>query len=90
MGRLRDKIKTDPDAGLHTLRRTFLTEAGEYTDAFALQYIAGHDTIKTRCGMCTLGRSQSAGRSGGSIGRRSRRSCETCIQKRMQSTLGED
>jgi len=24
-----------------------LTEAGEYTDAFALQYIAGHDTIKT-------------------------------------------
>ena len=25
----------------------FLTEAGEYTDAFTLQYIAGHDTIKT-------------------------------------------
>jgi hypothetical protein len=24
-----------------------LTEAGEYTDAFTLQYIAGHDTIKT-------------------------------------------
>ncbi len=47
MGRLRDKIKTDPDAGLHTLRHTFLTEAGEYTDAFTLQYIAGHDTIKT-------------------------------------------
>jgi integrase len=52
MGRLReklarDKIKIDPDAGLHTLRHTFLTEAGEYTDAFTLQYIAGHDTIKT-------------------------------------------
>jgi len=47
MGRLRAKIKTDPDAGLHTLRHTFLTEAGEYTDAFTLQYIAGHDTIKT-------------------------------------------
>jgi integrase len=47
MGRLRDKITIDPDAGLHTLRHTFLTEAGEYTDAFTLQYIAGHDTIKT-------------------------------------------
>jgi integrase len=47
MGRLRDKIKIDADAGLHTLRHTFLTEAGEYTDAFTLQYIAGHDTIKT-------------------------------------------
>jgi len=52
MGRLReklarDKIKLDPDAGLHTLRHTFLTEAGEHTDAFTLQYIAGHDTIKT-------------------------------------------
>jgi integrase len=47
MGRLHDKIKTDPDAGLLTLRHTFLTEAGEYMDAFRLQYIAGHDTIKT-------------------------------------------
>ena len=43
----RDKIMVDPDAGLHTLRHTFLTEAGEHTDAFTLQYIAGHDTIKT-------------------------------------------
>ena len=42
-------IKSKPvrNAGLHTLRHTFLTEAGEYTDAFTLQYIAGHDTIKT-------------------------------------------
>jgi len=52
MGRLREKfardnIEVDPDAGLHTLRHTFLTEAGEHTDAFTLQYIAGHDTIKT-------------------------------------------
>jgi integrase len=43
----RDKIIVDPDAGLHTLRHTFLTEAGEHTDAFTLQYIAGHDSIKT-------------------------------------------
>lgn len=35
------------NAGLHTLRPTFLTEAGEYRDTFKLQYIAGHDTIKT-------------------------------------------
>jgi hypothetical protein len=34
MGRLRDKIKTDPDAGLRSLGHTFFTEAGEYTDAF--------------------------------------------------------
>ena len=44
MGRLReklshDKINVDPDAGLHTLRHTFLTEAGERTDAF---YAAVH------------------------------------------------
>jgi len=34
-------------AGLHALRHTFLTEAGEYTDPFTLQYVAGHDNIKT-------------------------------------------
>src|SRR4029077_2059701 len=38
---------THPDAGLHTLRHTFLTEAGEHTDPFTLQYVAGHDHIKT-------------------------------------------
>ena len=29
------------------LRHTFLTEAGEYTDPFTLQYVAGHNNIKT-------------------------------------------
>jgi integrase len=47
MGRLRSRIQPHPDAGLHALRHTFLTEAGEYTDPFTLQYVAGHDTIKT-------------------------------------------
>src|SRR4030081_2800632 len=47
MAQLHKKIKTQPDAGLHALRHTFLTEAGEYTDPFTLQYIAGHDNIKT-------------------------------------------
>jgi len=50
MGQIWKKIKTHPDAGLHALRHTFLTEAGEYTDhtdPFALQYAAGHDNIKT-------------------------------------------
>jgi len=47
MGQVRKKIKTHPDAGLHALRHTFLTEAGEYTDPFTLQYVAGHDNIKT-------------------------------------------
>jgi hypothetical protein len=47
MAQLRKKIKTHPEAGLHALRHTFLTEAGEYTDPFTLQYVAGHDNIKT-------------------------------------------
>lgn len=44
---MRAKINTHPDAGLHTLRHTFLTEAAEYTDPFTLQYVAGHKNIKT-------------------------------------------
>ena len=47
MERVRAKIITHPDAGLHTLRHTFLTEASEYTDPFTLQYVAGHKNIKT-------------------------------------------
>jgi integrase len=47
ISQIRKKIKTHPDAGLHALRHTFLTEAGEYTDPFTLQYVAGHDNIKT-------------------------------------------
>ena len=47
IGQIRKKIKTHPDAGLHALRHTFLTEAGEYTDPFTLQYVARHDNIKT-------------------------------------------
>jgi integrase len=50
MAEIRKKIKTHPDAGLHALRHTFLTEAGEHNDhndPFTLQYVAGHDNIKT-------------------------------------------
>jgi len=47
MARVRGQIKPHPDSGLHALRHTFLTEAGQYTDPFTLQYVAGHDTIKT-------------------------------------------
>ena len=46
MAQLRKRIKTHPDAGLHALRHTFLTEAGEHTDPSTLQYVAGHDNIK--------------------------------------------
>jgi len=46
-GTAAQKIKTHADASLHGLRHTFLTEAGEYTDPFTLQYVAGHDNIKT-------------------------------------------
>jgi hypothetical protein len=45
-----NSFKTHPDAGLHAMRHTFLTEAGEYTDPFTLQYVAGHDNIKTTMG----------------------------------------
>jgi hypothetical protein len=33
--------------GLPALRHTFLTDAGEYADPFALQYAARHDNIMT-------------------------------------------
>jgi len=100
MGRLReklarDKIMVDPDAGLHTLRHTFLTEAGEYTDAFTLQYIAGHDTIKTTM-RYVHPRAESVSRAFGRISEEEAgtvgvgRGCERCIQKRIQSSRGED
>jgi integrase len=47
IGQVRKKIKTHADAGPHAMRHTFLTEAGEYMDPFTLQYVAGHDNIKT-------------------------------------------
>lgn len=47
MGALRTRIQTHPDAGLHGLRHTFLTDAGGCTNPFTLQYVAGHDSIKT-------------------------------------------
>jgi hypothetical protein len=56
IGQVRKKIKTHPDAGLHALRHTFLTEAGEYTDPFTLQYVAGHETLRPRCATYTRGR----------------------------------
>ena len=38
----------DPDAGLHALRHTFLTEAGKHTqNVRALQMLAGHSRIQT-------------------------------------------
>ena len=37
IGALRKRIHGHPDAGLHALRHTFLTEAGEHTDPFTLQ-----------------------------------------------------
>ena len=37
-----------PDAGLHALRHTYLTECGKYTDNVkALQRLAGHSRIET-------------------------------------------
>ena len=45
--RTRTSLKLDPDAGLHTLRHTCLTEMGRNTDTFTLQKIAGHSRITT-------------------------------------------
>ena len=47
MATLKKKINPHEDAGIHACRHTFLTEAGKYTDPFTLQYVAGHDSIKT-------------------------------------------
>jgi len=47
LGRTRKALGLDPDAGLHTMRHTFLTEKGRTTDAFTLQKIAGHANIST-------------------------------------------
>jgi integrase/recombinase XerD len=47
LGRTRKELGLDPDAGLHTLRHSFLTEKGRTTDAFTLQRIAGHANIST-------------------------------------------
>ena len=57
ISQVRKKIETHPDAGLHALRHTFLTEAGEYTAPFTLQYVAGHDNIKTTIALRTPARS---------------------------------
>ena len=54
MGALRTRIKTHPDAGAAGMRSTFLTEAGEHTDPFTLQYVAEHDNIERLCAMFTL------------------------------------
>jgi hypothetical protein len=47
MGALRTRIQIRPDAGLHGLRHTLLTQAASCTDPLPLQYVAGHDSIKT-------------------------------------------
>ena len=40
-------------AGLHRRRHACLSEAGELTDPFTLQYIAGHDNIKDGYALCS-------------------------------------
>ncbi|HYD16734.1 MAG TPA: tyrosine-type recombinase/integrase [Candidatus Nanoarchaeia archaeon] len=45
--RTRKTLNLNPDAGLHTLRHSFLTEMGRKTDSFTLQKIAGHARITT-------------------------------------------
>jgi integrase len=44
---MKRKVSFDRDAGLHTLRHTFLTEMGKITDAFTLMKLAGHSNITT-------------------------------------------
>ncbi len=44
---MKRKVSFDRDAGLHTLRHTYLTEMGKITDVFTLMRIAGHSNITT-------------------------------------------
>lgn len=49
-GQLRDmkrRTQFDPDAGLHALRHSFLTEMGKDVDVFTLKRIPGHASIST-------------------------------------------
>src|SRR5215471_14057264 len=47
LARTREVLKLDPDARLHALRNTYLTEMSKRTDPFTLQKIAGHASIVT-------------------------------------------
>ena len=47
LGRTRRLLKLHPDAGLHTLRHSFLTEMGRRVDSFTLKKIAGHNRVTT-------------------------------------------
>jgi hypothetical protein len=57
-----------------------LTEQGEHTDAFALQYIAGRDTIKTTMIEAVAG---SSGKTAGTV------CCKQHIQKGIHQKLRE-
>jgi len=91
--KVRKKISTHPDAGLHALRHTFLTEAGEYTDPFTLQYVAGHDNIKTTM-RYVHPREEAVERLFRRLGERprpeSRVECEGSVQNPVQSDLPSD
>ena len=50
--RLGCKIGIPKASDLHARRYAFLTEAGEYSDPFTLQYVARHDTIRTTTVRC--------------------------------------
>jgi site-specific recombinase XerD len=47
LSRTRKALKLHPDAGLHAMRHTRLTELGRVVDPFTLQRIAGHERIET-------------------------------------------
>ena len=59
IGQVRKKIKTHPDAGLHAMRHTFLTEAGEYTTPLRCSMSPDTITLRPRCAMYTRGRLRS-------------------------------
>ena len=41
------KINAHSNTAIHGRRHTFLSEAGKRCDPITLQYVAGHDSIKT-------------------------------------------
>jgi integrase len=44
---IRKKTETHPDAGMHALPHTFSDRGRRVHRPFTLQYVAGHDNIKT-------------------------------------------
>jgi site-specific recombinase XerD len=79
-----------PDAGLHALRHTFLTEAGRHTqNVKALQQLAGHSRIATTQKYLHPGQDDMDGIVGAMQQKRASQSEVTTVFTTLAKTIGE-